>query len=221
MKRGFYIVLVFFICLATSCVKYPDQYDAEKDKDISLTYYDNTTDFSQYATYSIVDQVGDVGVEGDSLIVTASSKSSLILNKIEENLANYGLQKVDSSANPDLLINAHVLTLDVEYASYYGGYWDMGYYYSYDPYYYGSPYYWGYGGYSYYYPYSYSYTYSSTYGSLLMEILDRKNKNETTNQIKMIWTGMVVGTVNSSTGIDERITSGIDECFAQSSYLGN
>jgi len=219
MYKAIYFLLLFSSVILSGCVRYPDKSDEERDKDVSLTYYDNTIDYSQYATYAIVEHVGEVAVESDSLIVTISGKSTLILDKINENLTSYGLQEVPSAANPDLLVNAHVLTLDVEYSSYYGGYWDMGYYYSYDPYYYGSPYYWGYGGYSYYYPYSYGYTYSSTYGSVLMEIIDSKNTNNITSQIKMIWSGMVVGTVNSTTGIDQRITSGIDECFAQSPYL--
>ena len=221
MYKGVVFLLLMCVAVFMGCVKYSDQYDEEKDRDVSLTYYDNTIDFSQYSTYAIVEYVGAVQADSDSLIVTTSEKSTLILDKINENLTAYGLEQVPSAANPDLLINAHVLNLDVEYSSYYGGYWDMGYYYSYDPYYYGSPYYWGYGGYSYYYPYSYGYTYSSTYGSVLMEMIDSKNRNGITSQMKMIWTGIVAGTVNSTLGLDQRITSGIDECFTQSPYLGN
>jgi len=204
----------------SGCTKYPDQWDPEREKDVSLTFYDSSADFSTYKTYAIVDAVGFVESNGDSLIIVASDKSALILDKINTRLAGLGFQKVDSSQNPDLLVNAHLLSLEVDYIGYTGGYWDMGYYYAYDPYYYGSSYYWGYGGYSYYYPYYYPYYYySSSVGAVLIEMIDRKNVNETAKQFKMIWTGIVSGTLNSTTAVDDRIKNGIDECFDQSPYL--
>ena len=222
-KIAFIISFISIGVFIISCTKYPNIYDAESQKDISLTYYDNAVDFSQYNTYSIVDTVGRVTTNfiGDSLIVVDSPYSTLIRTQMIEQMTQLGYTLVDTASNPDLLLNAHVISLDVEYESYSGGYWDMGYYYGYDPYYYGSTSYWGYGGYSYYYPYSYSYNYTSTYGTVLMEIIDRKNINNNANQFKIVWTGIIAGTTNSESNVIDRITSGIDECFSQSSYLAD
>jgi hypothetical protein len=211
-------ILVSLLAL-TGCTKYPDLNDPERQKDVSITYYDNTVNFNNYKTYSIVDTVGFVENEGDSIYVRPSKRSESIKNKIISRMNAAGFEQVDTSSNPDLILNAHLISLNIEYAGYVGGYWDMGYYYGYDPYYYGSTNYWGYPGYSYYYPYGYAYSYSSTYGSLLMEIIDRKNRNEGTEQLKVIWSGIVAGTLNTSTEINSRIDSGINECFDQSTYL--
>ena len=54
-----------------------------------------------------------------------------------------------------------------------------------------------------------------------MEIIDRKNINNNANQFKIVWTGIIAGTTNSESNVIDRITSGIDECFTQSSYLAD
>jgi hypothetical protein len=213
------IAALLSLILLVGCTKYPDLDDSERQKDVSITYYDNTSDFGSYQTFSIVDTVGFIENEGDSIYVEPSKRSERIKNKIISRLTAAGYEQVDTSANPDLIVNAHLISLNIQYSGYVGGYWDMGYYYGYDPFYYGSPYYWGYSGYSYYYPYGYAYSYSSTFGSLLMEIIDRKNRNENTEQLKVIWSGIVAGALNTSSEINSRIDSGIDECFDQSTYL--
>lgn len=205
------VALITMIVLF-GCTKYPDLYDSERTKDISVTFYDTSAVFKFHNTYSIVDTVGKVSwdEDGDTLVMVASTYSKAILDKINANMASLGYTKVDTSAGPDYLINAHTLTLDVEYVGY------SGYY----PYYgYGSSYYWGYPSYGYYYPYSYPYTYTETYGTVSMEIVDAKNRNEQTHQLRVVWTGMVVGGVSDVGNISTRISEGIDECFAQSPYL--
>ena len=51
MYKGVVFLLLMCVAVFMGCVIYSDQYDEEKDRDVSLTYYDNTIDFSQYSTY--------------------------------------------------------------------------------------------------------------------------------------------------------------------------
>lgn len=207
------IALTFLLSVVVlGCTKYPDIYDAEREKDIAITYYDTTATFSQYMTYSIVDTVPTLEWDDnvDSLVWEASTKSKLILDEINSQMASLGYTKVDTSANPDLLVNASVLKLELEYVSYYSSY----------PYYgWGGGYYWGYPSYGYSYPYYYPYYYTQSFGTILMEFADARNIDESTHTIKMVWTGMVVGSLNEGGEVNSRITTGIDDCFNQSSYL--
>ena len=200
------VITGFLLLAVIGCTKYPDLYDDERTKDLSLTLYDNTNDFSPYLTYSIVDTVGNVITEDDTLALEVSMFSDLIISQINTNMTSLGYTKVDTSANPDLLINAHTLSVDINYIG------------SYYPYYgWGGGGYWGYPGYGYYYPYYYSYT--KSFGTVVMDIVDAKNRNDQTQQLKVVWTGLVLGATNSTGSASSRITNGIDECFTQSSYL--
>lgn len=188
------------------CTKYPDLYDDERTKDLSLTLYDNTNDFSPYLTYSIVDTVGNVISQDDTLALEPSKHSSLILTQIITNMTSLGYTKVDTSDNPDLLVNAHTLSVDVQHVG------------SYYPYYgWGGGGYWGYPGYGYSYPYYYTYT--KSFGTVVIDIVDAKNRNDQTHQLKVVWTALLIGATNSTGGANNRITTGIDECFTQSPYL--
>ena len=207
-KMKISILAILSVVVLYSCTKYPDLYDDERTKDLTITHYDNTADFSHYKTYSIVDTIGEVVYDekGDSNKLVPSKHSSLIINEINSNMAKFGYTKVDTSANPDLFVTAHTLAVDVK---------NVGSYY---PYYgWGGGYYWGYPGYGYSYPYYYTYT--KSYGSLVMDILDAKNIDHGVKAIKVVWTGILLGATNSTTGNQNRITSGIDEAFTQSPYL--
>jgi hypothetical protein len=194
------------IIVLFGCTKYPDLYDDERTKDLALTFYDKTNDFTPYSTYSIVDTVGNVISKDDTLALEESKYSALILSQINTNMASLGYTKVDTSANPDLYINAHTLGVDIERVG------------SYYPYYgWGGGGYWGYPGYGYYYPSYYSYT--KSFGTVIIEMVDAKNRNDQTQQLKVVWNASVLGATNSTSAVNSRITSGIDDCFAQSPYL--
>jgi hypothetical protein len=202
------VIASLLLMVVIGCTKYPDLYDDERTKDLTLTLYDNTNDFTPYLTYSIVDTVGNLfeAEEGDTNTLEPSKYSELIINQINSNMASLGYTKVDTSANPDLFINAHTLGVDINYIG------------SYYPYYgWGGGGYWGYPGYGYYYPYYYSYT--KSFGTVILEMIDAKNRNDQTNQLTVVWNASILGATNSSSAANSRITSGIDDAFAQSPYL--
>lgn len=205
--------LVFVLSIIViGCNKRPDVYDVGREKDVAITYYDVDADFGQLLTYSIIDTVPLVewGSDVDSLVWEASSRSSLIIDNMNAQMASLGYTKVEPSANPDILLNASILSLEIEYIGYYTSY----------PYYgWGGGYYWGYPDYGYYYPYYYPYYYTQSFGTVLMEMIDAKNINESTHQLRAVWTGMVVGSTDQGGDIDSRITDGINDCFSQSPYL--
>jgi len=95
--------------------------------------------------------------------------------------------------------------------------------------------YWGYGSYpikstetddvvsaiGYYYPWlPYSTYYSYQSGSVLMEMVDAARVDPDVEAIPVIWAGIVNGVLEGSqSGIKNRLSTGIDQCFNQSPYL--
>jgi len=208
MKNKFKISILAMLSAVVlySCTKYPDLYDDERIKDVTITYYDDDADFTKFKTYSIVDTVGNVVKDGKTNKVVPSEYSEVILTHINNNMASLGYTKVDTSAKPDLLINAHTLAIEVEHVG------------SYYPYYgYGGGYYWGYPGYGYSYPYYYSY--DKSFGSVTIEMANRNKIDHGANKIPVVWTALILGATNTTSNATTRITNGIDEAFAQSPYL--
>ena len=207
-KMTIAVVAALSMLVLFGCTKYPDLYDDERTKDLSITHYDNTNDFTPYKTYSIIDTVGNVvyDEDGDSNKVVPSKHSDYILAEINKKMIEFGYTKVDTSLNPDLFINAQTLAVDINYVG------------SYYPYYgYGGGGYWGYPGYGYYYPYYYSYT--KSFGTVVVDMVDAKNRDDQTQKLKVIWHASVLGATSNGGNIQNRITTGIDECFTQSPYL--
>lgn len=213
-KSPLIFVLALGLLTVIGCTKYPDLYDSERQKDVTITYYDTTNNFNQYKTY-YVDTVYTVteDANSDSLKTVPSSKSNLIIAEITKQMNAKGFVLVDTASNPDLVIHSSTMKLNVTTTgSSCGGYGGYGW---------GYPSYgWGYPSYGYYYPYCYPYSYDQNYGTLVMDIADNKNRDNIGNFVKIIWTGRLAGGDNTSyTMQDDRITSGIKEAFAQSPYL--
>src|SRR5262249_46805169 len=76
------------------------------------------------------------------------------------------------------------------------------------------------GSWGVYYPYAYDSVTILDAGSLRMELLDQRTANLSTKQLTAIWNASVDGVLaGDKESIVQRIEKGIDQSFAQSSYL--
>ena len=203
-----------------SCDLYPDSKARVEDLDLVITVYDDQANFQTYNTYAIVDTVRQI--TDDTVNVSSSNDpidqeiNDLILLSIETNMTALGYQKVDQANQADLAINVGIIVNEFGIT---GGYPIYKYYYP--PYWYCSGYYWGYPGYGYGYPYPPVYRVQVyKVGTLIIDIIDLGNVNIGDQTIATVWTGTIIGLLESNTqDLKKRIKDGIDQAFEDSPYL--
>jgi hypothetical protein len=189
--------------LALGCQPEPDNLKLY-DQLVVQTNFDPSADFTSYSTYSIAtDTIGFYSNQTADTILTDEDSELVrpIIARMKENMNNRGYLQVDINENPDLGVNIMI----VNNLNLFQQYVDPGYYY---------PYYYGYSSY-YYYPYVE--TYVENTATLVLQIVDLKNRNAS-NQVKVIWTaqlGDLISTVKRLTQTEE----GIDQAFVQSPYV--
>jgi len=201
MKRGKQI-LSFIAGLGLLWGCYPGGPDYVEEMDVSLTKHNPDYDFVGKATYAMPDKIvkitGNV-TEGEDPTFIPDATAQKILAIIADNMSALGWQRVDVSASPDLLLTPAAWETTTIY--YYYDYW-----------------YWWYGGY---YPYwgYYPPVYVSSYttGTLLMNLIDPDILGSNGNPVNQ-WAGAVNGIMTGAYDV-ERITTAIDNTFAQSPYL--
>jgi Domain of unknown function (DUF4136) len=187
--------------LLTGC--YPDGPDYTEELDVVYTTYDDEYDFVSKGTYAMPDQiVVDIEIDnGDTTYVYMKDiYATPILQKIEDNMTALGYQRVDVSADPDLLMMPAGMTSTTYYYYYwycwwYGGYW---------------------GGWGWYYPPYYSVS-SYTTGSLIL-VLSDPNVDSPINRSLPSWICAMNGLLSGGYDLD-RVLDGIDQGFTQSPYL--
>lgn len=194
------------IIVITACQPEPDNLKLLDDLVVS-TNYDTSVDFEQYTTYSLAtDTIGFFSNQyQDTILVTPKNGQlpRIILSQINTNLDALGYEEVEKTADPDLGVNVFIVNdlnffQEVVYP---------GYYYPYS----------GYGYYSYY-NYPYVNTYASNTGSLVVEIVDLKNRTPD-NKVKVIWTAFM-GDIISTLDQEKQSAEAVDQAFVQSHYLG-
>ena len=203
-----YVVLGCVLSLAiafTGCTKEPLDNRTEEESRIYITNFDSTANFSAMRTFSISDSV--TVVNNGQATREFSAVDQAFINATVNQLKAAGYTQVSKQSNPDIGVNItriyNTSTGVIVYDNYYGGY--GGYY---------DPYYWGYGGYDYYMPYGYA-TYTIREGALSIDLLDLKDAS-TTNNIKIVWTGLIRGSGIFSGDANAHVTA----LFQQSPYLG-
>jgi Domain of unknown function (DUF4136) len=196
--------------LLISCEQEPSNTDLLKDMVVQTTP-DNSVNFKTYTTYALpLDTIGQIyNVDPTDTLITGAY-GSLVSRQVKKDLDKAGFSRVMPGQNPDLGINVFVLRdfdvyQSVYYPNYYGGYGYPGYYY---------PGYYGYGGY---YSYPSVSTYISNTGTLVIEIIDLKNKN-TEGNVRVVWTAYI-GDVISSLDRNKKSSEAIDQAFVQSPYI--
>jgi hypothetical protein len=191
---------------------YPGGAETVEDLDSVTTQHDATASFATIRTYALPDSIQEVASSGGQPLPMDHSYDTRILARIEANLNAIGLRMVDpasATADVDVLVT-FTATRYTEYTSY--------------PFYDVWP---GWGGFSGYdaswgihYPYASASATILDAGSLRIEMLDQRTANPSTKQLTAIWTASVDGVLaGDKESIVQRIEKGIDQAFAQSSYL--
>jgi Domain of unknown function (DUF4136) len=190
---------------------YPGGAETVEDLDSVTTQHDPSASFSTLRTYALPDTIQEVASTGGGQPLPMDhSYDTQILSRVEANLNAIGLRRVDpatGTADVDVLVT-FTATRYSEYTSY--------------PFYDVWP---GWGGFAAYdgswgidYPYASATVLDA--GSLRIEMLDQRTANPSTKQLTAIWNASVDGVLaGDNASIVQRIEKGIDQAFAQSSYL--
>jgi len=207
--RIFFLLISLVVTLG-GCRKEP-MLGQLTNKPVVATYYDRATDFNRLNTFSLPPSVGLISSTNPNDTVLGAVKSAQILGRLNTLLVENGFASVLATQNPDMVANVFVVkdlnTVDVITPGYWWGY--NGYY---------DPYYWGYPGSYYYYPYSYSYTYET--GTLVVELIDLKNRAANNNKLYVVWNMLASGVLSESNGDNmQEALDAIDQAFEQSPYL--
>lgn len=186
------------------CQPEPDDFKLYDELVVS-TNYDPAANFGSYLTYSIAtDTIGFASNQTNDTILTHTDSELVrpIISRIRANMDQRGYTRVSVEEDPDIGVNVMI----VNNLNLFQQVIDPGYYY---------PYYYGYSSY-YYYPYVQ--TYVENTGTLVLQLVDLKNRNAN-NQVKVVWAaymGDLISTVNRLKQTEE----GIDQAFVQSPYVG-
>jgi hypothetical protein len=191
-----------FAMLAVACQPEPDDLKLFDELVVS-TNYDPDAVFANYATFTMpTDTIGFLSNQTRDTILTHSNSSLVrpIISRIKNNLLQRGYSFVTIDQQPDLGINV----LIVNNLNLFQQVVDPGYYY---------PSYYGYS--SYYYPYVE--TYAENTGTLVVQVIDLKNRNQN-NEVRVVWSAQM-GDIVSTVKRQEQTEEGIDQAFNQSPYL--
>ena len=191
---------------------YPGGAETVEDLDSVTTQHDPTASFATIRTYALPDTIQEVASSGGQPLPMDHSYDTRILARVEANLNGIGLRRVDPSAETadvDVLVT-FTATRYTEYTSY--------------PFYDVWPGWDGFAGYDaswgIHYPYASASVTILDAGSLRTEMLDQRTANPSAKQLTAIWTASVDGVLaGDKESIVQRIEKGIDQAFAQSSYL--
>jgi hypothetical protein len=191
---------------------YPGGAETVEDLDSVTTQHDPAASFSTLRTYALPDSIQEVASHGGQPLPMDHSYDTRILASVEANLNAIGLRRVDpasETADADVLVT-FTATRYTEYTSY--------------PFYDVWPGWNGFSGYDASWGIDYPWAYGSATildaGSLRIEMLDQRTANPSTKQLTAIWTASVDGVLaGDKESIVQRIEKGIDQAFAQSSYL--
>lgn len=205
MNKHILVALLAISSLA-GCAPDPDSLRLTDEMVVS-TYFDTGAEFSEYLTYATsTDTIGYVSNTNpnDTILVyrTSFQYPRKVIDAVRKGMNDLGYNRVAVDANPDVGMNIYVvenlnLFQQVVYPpGYYGGYY-------------------GYYGY-YYYPYVQTYAYNTA--TLVVEMVDLKNRSG--NQVKVIWTAYM-GDVVSSADYELKSAEAIEQAFIQSPYLNS
>lgn len=190
-----------------------------EDFDAAITLYDQEVNFASFATWAMPDSVVHLvpeGIDPDRLPELSREFDDLILDLVETNMNAAGYtREFNADANGADLIML-VGAIAVENTNYWVSqpWWDW---YGYWPGW-GFPGYPGYGpGYGWYYPPTYVGSTSFDQGTLALTLVD-PNRGDG-EELPVVWTGIVRGLAGQA-NTSSRLTTEINQVFAQSPYLG-
>lgn len=203
-KRILTPAILFASLVLLSC--YPTGPTYVEDLDLVVTNHDVGFNFQQLGTFSMPDEVVKItGIldKGEPPEFVSDPYSDAILTAIRQNMIALGWKEVGEYTNPDVIILPSTMSSTTNI--WYYDYWYWSWYY---------PYYWS----GWYYPYPY-YGGSYTTGSLFIQMTYPAGITAADN-IPVIWTGVLNGLLEGSTSsVNTRINSGVNQAFQQSPYL--
>ena len=191
---------------------YPGGAETAGDLSSVTTNHDASASFSTLRTYALPSTMQEVASKHGQPLPIDHSYDARILARVATNLDAIGLRQVDpTTATPDVdVLVTFTATRYLEYTSYsFANLW---------------PGWSGFDGYDsswmVYYPYAYVPGPVLDAGTLRIEMLDTRTANPSTKQLTAIWNASIDGVLSGDNeSIVERIEKGIDQAFAQSSYL--
>jgi hypothetical protein len=191
---------------------YPGGAETVGDLSSVTTNHDTSASFSTLRTYALPSSIQEVASNRGQPLPIDHSYDTRILARVGANLDAIGLRQVDpSTTTPDVdVLVTFTATRYAEYTSYaFANLWP------------GWP---GFDGYdnswSVYYPYAYGPVAILDAGTLRIEMLDTRTANPSTKQLTAIWNASIDGVLaGDEESIVQRIEKGIDQAFAQSTYL--
>ncbi len=196
---------------------YPGDVSTVSELDVVATVHDSTVDFSTFSTFAIPDTVVQLFEDSAGSVELSHDFDDLIISDIVRNMEALGYEReldpLSFGADAVLL----VMMIGLENTSWYVSYpwWN---YWGWYP---GWGWWGGYPGWGWGYP---GYVGSVTYetGTLIIAWLDPNEPIEEEMLLPVPWTAVVTGLLGTgSTTTATRITSAIDQAFAQSDqYLG-
>lgn len=201
MKK-YYFLLLAATAIFSSCEKDPDL--SKMDSDFTVyTQYDPEADFSTASTYFLPDSILTTG-GGMQAVYWKDENAQTLIKLIESKMNTRNYSRESDKENAQLGIQVSY----VENSTHVGGlWWNTGYW---------GPF-WG-GGW--YYPYPVSYNYDT--GTLVIEIVDLRDKETTDAKLPVIWrttnSGMLYGNNQLNLLLVQR---SIEQAFNQSTYINH
>lgn len=204
-KVAWVAAVVFAAC-------YPGGAETVGDLSSVTTNHDTSASFSTLRTYALPATIQEVASNRGEPLPIDHSYDTRILARVAANLDAIGLRQVDpATTTPDVdVLVTFTATRYVLYTSYsFCNLWP------------GWPGFDGYdGSWGVYYPYAYAAASVLDAGSLRIDMLDMRTANPSTKQLTAIWNASIDGVLaGDKESIVQRIEKGIDQAFAQSTYL--
>ncbi len=198
------------VLLLAACHKEPYPQDSDNEY-LVYTSPGKDVNFKNYKTFDIADSLLIIG-EKDKPVYSQSQSALALIQAYRINMEKAGFIYTPSNPDADLGVQLTYVIKTERYVKYYDdpywwldypGYWPAGY--------------WG-SWTGYYYPRPVVYTYTSN--ALLADIVNLTGEQEEGKPLEVLWTSYIGGPASSSLQQDvQRLTSAVDQAFAQSPYL--
>ena len=195
---------------------YPGEVTNVAQTDLVVTVHDSTTNFGAIRTYAMPDSVVQLFEDSAGSIDLTDEHDSLMLALTVENMTalGYTLEDDPVANGADVIVFLAKIGLENEYYVYYPGWCSGG----------GWGWWGGWGGWGgcwgWYYP---GWVGSGSYevGTVIIAMMDPDKRETVGDSLRaaMVWTGALSGILAGS-ATETRITSGINQAFTQSPYLG-
>ncbi len=196
--------LILSLCaaiLVASCSWGPSDLDETQEQILTVAYKSDTTNFSRFKTYAIVDSLSVV--DNGKKYRVKSDTTDMIIAQVVENMNKNGYSWISTDEAADLIVD--VSYIENTSTSLYPGFWN-----DWDAWWYYYDYPWS-GWYPYYPFYMPTVVSSYTTGSIIVEIVDMVNVQRESS-VPIVWHGLIRSILNYNPA-EEEILLSINEVF--------